>query len=711
MYENLVKTILNEYDGNIKPLILPSEETNGTGICNSSLLVENDKIHLIMRHVEYTLYHSEGVQKYQTVWEGPLSYYHCENCRDLKTNNFYCLLDSDDLSIKKHYKIDTNDFDVKPLWDFVGLEDARFIKWNNKYYLCGVRRDTTTNGQGRMELSEIEINNNSVKEVNRYRIEVPEKDTYCEKNWMPIIDRPFYFIRWTNPTEVVKVNLEKKISERVYLSTIKEELPYEIRGGTPLIPWKDNQYLCICHDVDYRPKNHNGHKDSDYYHRFIIFNNDYSIHQISGQFNFMTAKIEFCIGLAQYKDDILITFGFQDNSSYIIRINKHKLSNIIENRLNDSRYIITNDYSGPISLKPRNYELIPSRFDHTEVSSIKQHMKRYGFVVIKDGAMGDEIKTAENLLWKDLIQFGWEKGDPKTWTDTAYYRSGNPKTGLMDISHSEVSWYLRCLPGVINSFKCLYGHDDLVTSYDRMGINRPIQCDQESINKLEYENKNEPYLWSKELHTHYNIDGFGENIDIYYGFMSLSDTNISTGTTAIVPFSHETKNVELINKYYMANKDTLINSIDPYRYHRVFTECGLTPSPVKLEGGDIMIINTKLFHCGCPALNMNTDHLLRVLSVISMVPRCILSSDILKIRKYYYEIGKSTGGSVLGKLTKEEIKRIINDSKNKIKLDISPPIKELIGDDLDFTESPSYSREYCEPVYEFSDLYQYNNFI
>ena len=44
----------------------------------------------------------------------------------------------------------------------------------------------------------------------------------------------------------------------------------------------------------------------------------------------MTAKIEFCIGLAQYKDDILITFGFQDNSSYIIRINKNKLSKLID---------------------------------------------------------------------------------------------------------------------------------------------------------------------------------------------------------------------------------------------------------------------------------------------------------------------------------------------------------------------------------------------
>ena len=37
------------------------------------------------------------------------------------------------------------------------LEDARLIKWLNKYYLSGVRRDTTPNGVGRMELSEIEI--------------------------------------------------------------------------------------------------------------------------------------------------------------------------------------------------------------------------------------------------------------------------------------------------------------------------------------------------------------------------------------------------------------------------------------------------------------------------------------------------------------------------------------------------------------------------
>lgn len=333
MYENLVKTIINDYNGTIKPLIIDSKLTNGTGITNSSLLVKGEKIHMIMRHVEYTLYHCENEQKYQSAEQGPLSYYHREDKDELKTNNIYCELDPDTLEIIKEIRIDTSKLDVKPIWTFIGLEDARLVKWENKYFLCGVRRDTTTNGQGRMELSEILIEEDTVLEINRNRIEVTDINSYCEKNWMPIIDEPFHFVKWTNPTEIVKVDLDKNISKQIYKNNLKYNLPYDIRGGSPLIEWDENSYICITHEVDFRLKNHNGHKDADYYHRFIIFDKDYSIKYISDSFNFMTAKIEFCIGLAQYKNDILITFGFQDNCSYIIKINKDRLNNLIYDKL------------------------------------------------------------------------------------------------------------------------------------------------------------------------------------------------------------------------------------------------------------------------------------------------------------------------------------------------------------------------------------------
>tara|TARA_Y100000814_G_scaffold286220_1_gene255015 strand:+ start:536 stop:2110 length:1575 start_codon:yes stop_codon:yes gene_type:complete len=333
MHENLVNTIINDYNGTIKPLIIPSDLTNGTGITNPSLLVEGDKIHIIMRHVEYTLYLSEGEQKYQSDQAGPLSYYHREDKNELRTNNYYSELDPETLEIKNPLKVDTSTLDSPPLWEFIGLEDARLIRWDNKYFLCGVRRDTTISGKGRMEMSEILINDDNVIEVNRDRIEVPNKESYCEKNWMPIIDKPFHFIKWTNPTEVVQVDLEQKNCKQVYLSDKVYDLPFDIRGGSPLIEWTDDSYICITHEVDLTLKNINGFKNADYYHRFIIFNKDYSIQYISDHFNFMTAKVEFCISLVKYKNDILIAFGFQDNCSYIIKINRDKLEKLIYGNL------------------------------------------------------------------------------------------------------------------------------------------------------------------------------------------------------------------------------------------------------------------------------------------------------------------------------------------------------------------------------------------
>ena len=53
--------------------------------------------------------------------------------------------------------IDTSDYDTKPKWGFVGLEDARLVHWNDRFFMCGGRRDVKSNGEGRVELSELLI--------------------------------------------------------------------------------------------------------------------------------------------------------------------------------------------------------------------------------------------------------------------------------------------------------------------------------------------------------------------------------------------------------------------------------------------------------------------------------------------------------------------------------------------------------------------------
>lgn len=317
MEKNLVKSI-KEVGGDIYPLIIPSELTNGTGLMNPSVMIKDGKVIILIRHVNYTFYHSEK-KLFQHPY-GPLTYIHPENDIHLRTWNWYCEL-SEDFKINKFCKIDTSKFDIyEPLWDFVGLEDARLIEWDNKLFISGVRRDTTPNGQGRMEISEIKISEDTVKEISRTRIELSRNpDSYCEKNWMPILDMPFHYIKWSNPTELVKIDCNAGMSQTVSIGE-SIRLPRDLRGGSQVLPFK-NGYIAITHEVDLF-KSEVGRKDAVYYHRFVLWDKNFNIIKASPEFHFMDADVEFCIGLAELGEDYLITFGFQDNAAFLLKCPK-----------------------------------------------------------------------------------------------------------------------------------------------------------------------------------------------------------------------------------------------------------------------------------------------------------------------------------------------------------------------------------------------------
>jgi len=268
---NFTKLCL-ENGGTIHPLIIPAEENSGLGLMNPSVYIHNDKVLVNLRAVNYTFYHSEK-KLFQHPY-GPLTYIHPENDIHLRTWNHYLEL-NDDYEIVRHTKIDTSRFPDKELWDFVGLEDARLFEWEGKMYTCGVRRDTDTKGTGRMELCEIEINDDKVIEVSRIRIEAPDNPkSYCEKNWMPVLDKPYHFIKWSNPTELVKVNPEDGTSEMVHIAD-KQNMTGYPRGGSQLVPWKD-YYIAFTHEVDLF-KSETQRKDAVYKHRICIWDKNFNL--------------------------------------------------------------------------------------------------------------------------------------------------------------------------------------------------------------------------------------------------------------------------------------------------------------------------------------------------------------------------------------------------------------------------------------------------
>ena len=306
-----------EKGGDIYPLILPGKLTSGTGLMNPSIFIdENNKILVNIRHVNYTFYHSEE-KLYQHQY-GPLTYIHPEQDMHLRTWNWYCEL-NENFEIEKFSKIDTSTFDTyEPLWDFVGLEDARIFKWEGKLYISGVRRDTTTNGQGRMELSEVIVNESGAQEISRFRIPPPkDPNSYCEKNWMPIEDLPYHYVKWSNPTEVVKVDPNTESCETVHLGEYIN-LPRDVRGGSQVISWKGH-YLALTHEV-WLFNSEVGRKDAVYRHRFILWDKNWNIVKYSNDFSIMSGHVEFAIGMTKYNNEFLVSFGFQDNAAYLLKV-------------------------------------------------------------------------------------------------------------------------------------------------------------------------------------------------------------------------------------------------------------------------------------------------------------------------------------------------------------------------------------------------------
>jgi hypothetical protein len=321
---NLVQKAV-EHGGKLAPLVISEGLTSGTGLMNPSVFVDSDGDILVnLRHVNYTLYHAEGKQQFPSRW-GPLGYLHPEKDQRLVTENYICRLNSD-LEMTDHTRVEMLELHT-PIWEFVGLEDARLVQWDGEYSIIGVRRDTTPSGVGRMEKSVIKLDKSdwSAAETKRTRIPAPAPDdSYCEKNWMPILHKPNQFVKWTSPVEVV----ELQGSVCVQLAVKQGVQPSkDQRGGSQVIQW-GSVYLSITHEVDLF-KNYLEQKDGLYRHRLCVWDDQLNLVGLGKPFSFLDGNIEFCAGAAVFEGDLLISFGFQDNAAFILRTPRAVVEDLI----------------------------------------------------------------------------------------------------------------------------------------------------------------------------------------------------------------------------------------------------------------------------------------------------------------------------------------------------------------------------------------------
>lgn len=154
-----------------------------------------------------------------------------------------------------------------------------------------------------------------------------------EKNWMPTYDQNENFDYIYGPTSIYRDGVGV-----VEVRGLSSEI-LGVRGGSCLWSLDDGTYLAIAHKAymtpvtRYNPRlfGYENVKRRNYTHCFIRYDKFGKISQISSEFVFAGADIEFAAGLVISGNDVVVSYGYKDVASYLGKI---ELSKVME-MLND----------------------------------------------------------------------------------------------------------------------------------------------------------------------------------------------------------------------------------------------------------------------------------------------------------------------------------------------------------------------------------------
>jgi len=225
-----------------------------------------------------------------------------------------------DLKVKNLREIDISSVEG---WSFDrGLEDPKIFYRDGQLYVTCVMMEKTVTPVARMAVAKLDVKKNRLTEIVKFP-GVDEKRP--EKNWMvPLYEKSPHFDWVYGPNATVTGST---------LSSWMIDSPQTsaLRGNTNLLPWGGGgNYLAVMHRTfvdqsriwDARVF---GSKEAylrNYVHYFVEFDSRGMIVAMSRGFQFHKPGVEFCAGLVERGDDLLISFGREDVSSHIAILSK-----------------------------------------------------------------------------------------------------------------------------------------------------------------------------------------------------------------------------------------------------------------------------------------------------------------------------------------------------------------------------------------------------
>lgn len=290
-------TLVAHYTGPIEMLQFPY-----CNLCNPSILYHDGLYYINLRATNYTL---EGTPTHCEPHPGP-EYY---------TQNW--------IGTTKDPLVEPTDWkpvhrsNRKLYGSKFGLEDARLVFWKGRFYLSGTMYDFNDGGVGRICLSEIVEDKDCWYELNYHILQGTCNDcNYIEKNWMPVLDRPLRYIASTDPTYVLRANLnDNRITDVKGKNGLAScALHGCIRGSSQVVPYRGH-YFAIVH-FSTRDKGNQLH----YFHRLAMWDIHFNLEKLTEPFKFEGDFVEFCCGMCIQDDYCYITYSAMDSNPSVVMI-------------------------------------------------------------------------------------------------------------------------------------------------------------------------------------------------------------------------------------------------------------------------------------------------------------------------------------------------------------------------------------------------------
>lgn len=196
-----------------------------------------------------------------------------------------------------------------------GLEDMRACFVGNQLYTIAVDREYGRNSHPSILLCHLTPNDATKKYQITKTIPITFRDDRIQKNWTVFTDQGKLMMCYGHhPLTILEV--EPNTGDVKIVCEKYSRLNFEdIRGSAnPIRVVHENAWLFLVHEVAWRDTR-------KYFHRFLKYNNNWDLVDVSEPFYFNNLYVEFSLSIMMDKNKVFIPFSTKDNSTELLTIN------------------------------------------------------------------------------------------------------------------------------------------------------------------------------------------------------------------------------------------------------------------------------------------------------------------------------------------------------------------------------------------------------